>query len=237
MKFHRAAFASHPARRDGLPTSRPTSRDRSRAASGSPTPTRARSSPQKDRLTATGSLAGYKYEGNRPYKIALNYEAQVLVLHEGGTIEADGQKIAFKDADTVDLAAGRRHRFRPGPRQRLAGRAAASGNCARLDAAARSRMRSCWPTPQGLSPALRPRLPRPRRRRPQVKLAHRPAPGQPQDARPRPRPGSPALPIWPLSAHFLVAARRAAGQSARPMEPKQHGRPGAATTTPTSTCR
>ncbi len=31
-----------------------------------------------NRLTSSGSLAGYQYEGNKPYGIVLNYEAQVL---------------------------------------------------------------------------------------------------------------------------------------------------------------
>lgn len=58
---------------------------------------------EKDRIVSTGSLAGYKYEGNRPYKIALNYETQVRFLHEGGTVEAIGQKLAFASADSVGL--------------------------------------------------------------------------------------------------------------------------------------
>ncbi len=46
---------------------------------------------------------GYKYEGNRPYKIALNYEAQALVTKEDGTLEADGQKILFKNVSNLTL--------------------------------------------------------------------------------------------------------------------------------------
>ena len=52
---------------------------------------------EDDRITSQGSLAGYKYEGNRQYKLFLNYEAQVRVRHEGGTVKADGQKIRFNN--------------------------------------------------------------------------------------------------------------------------------------------
>ena len=58
---------------------------------------------ENDRITAKGSLAGYKYEGKRPYKLFLNYESQVRVHHEGGTVKADGQKIMFKDVKGLIL--------------------------------------------------------------------------------------------------------------------------------------
>jgi len=52
---------------------------------------------EKNRLTAAGTL-----------KNGLRYEAQVLVLHDGGTVEADAGKLRFRNADnlTVLLAAG-----------------------------------------------------------------------------------------------------------------------------------
>jgi alpha-L-fucosidase 2 len=56
-----------------------------------------------NRLTSSGSLAGYQYEGTKPYAIWLNYEAQVLVLHEGGTLQAAGQQIAFNNANSLTL--------------------------------------------------------------------------------------------------------------------------------------
>ena len=59
--------------------------------------------PKSNSLTATGNLAGYKYEGNRPYKLALNYESRVRVRHVGGTSEADRQKVAFKNVDELTL--------------------------------------------------------------------------------------------------------------------------------------
>ena len=106
VKFHREAFASHPA---GVLVF-VFSADKPGALSGSIALNDAHQGKitvEKDRemgqVTATGSLAGYKYEGNRPYKIALNYEAQLLVLHDSGTIEADGQKIVFKKSDRVTL--------------------------------------------------------------------------------------------------------------------------------------
>jgi len=56
-----------------------------------------------DRLTSSGSLAGYQYEGNKPYAIALNYEAQVCVLADGGAVQAVGETIAFEKATSVTL--------------------------------------------------------------------------------------------------------------------------------------
>lgn len=64
---------------------------------------------QGNKITAVGSLAGYVYgEGSTPgrtarYGIALDYEAQLLVLHEGGSLEAQGGRIAFKDCDSLTL--------------------------------------------------------------------------------------------------------------------------------------
>jgi len=56
-----------------------------------------------NRLTSSGSLAGYQYKGNTPYAIALNYEAQVLVLSDGGSVQAVGETIAFEKANSVTL--------------------------------------------------------------------------------------------------------------------------------------
>lgn len=56
-----------------------------------------------NRLTATGSLEGYRYEGNKPCALSLNYEAQVLVLHDGGTIETVGDRIRFRSANSLTL--------------------------------------------------------------------------------------------------------------------------------------
>jgi len=66
-----------------------------------------------NRIVSTGSLAGLinPYRSNPPnlrYDIALEYEAQLLVLNEGGTVEASEGKISFTDCDslTILLAAG-----------------------------------------------------------------------------------------------------------------------------------
>ncbi len=110
--YRRVCFSSHPAQvlvlrltadRKGAHTGRVVLRDAHEAkiaAAG-------------NRITAAGSLAGHVYAGGssrgrkEPYRIALDYEAQVLVLHEGGSLEAAGDTIAFKDCDslTVLLAA------------------------------------------------------------------------------------------------------------------------------------
>jgi alpha-L-fucosidase 2 len=102
VEFHREAFASVPCKVMVFQFSA----DKPGALSGSVTLTDAhkgKTSAAQDRLTATGSLAGGKHEGNRPLKIALNYEIQVFVCHDGGTIESDGQKIVFKGVQRLTL--------------------------------------------------------------------------------------------------------------------------------------
>ena len=61
-------------------------------------------------ITSTGSLAGYTYKGGssnkKPgdsYALALAFEAQVRVLHDGGTLKADGDRITFDKATTITL--------------------------------------------------------------------------------------------------------------------------------------
>ncbi len=69
---------------------------------------------QENRITSSGSLSDNVYahgsaQGRKSkYKIALDYEAQVLVLNEGGTLKAVDGAIHFKDCDTLTilLAAG-----------------------------------------------------------------------------------------------------------------------------------
>jgi len=102
VKFLREAFASHPA---GVLVLR-FSTDKPGALSGSialDDAHQAKVTAEKNRLTSIGTLAGYTYQSNRPYQIVLSYEAQVLVRHKGGTIEAKGQEIALKSADVVTL--------------------------------------------------------------------------------------------------------------------------------------
>lgn len=63
-----------------------------------------------NRLKITGSLAGYTHKGFKgdAYAIALDYEAQMLVLNEGGTAAVQGNSIRLDNVDsfTVLLAAG-----------------------------------------------------------------------------------------------------------------------------------
>jgi alpha-L-fucosidase 2 len=67
-----------------------------------------------NKITAGGSLERYVYSGGstrgrtEAYDLALQYEAQLLVLHEGGRLEADEGGIRFTDCDslTLLLAAG-----------------------------------------------------------------------------------------------------------------------------------
>ena len=64
-----------------------------------------------NKLAINGNLAGYTHElskGIKQYGFALDYEAQVLVRNEGGTVEAVDGKLVFKavDALTIFLDAG-----------------------------------------------------------------------------------------------------------------------------------
>jgi len=67
-----------------------------------------------NRITATGDLEGYIYGGGsgrgrkEPYGLFLDYEAQVLVLPDGGSVEADGDGLKFTNCNglTILLGAG-----------------------------------------------------------------------------------------------------------------------------------
>ena len=64
-----------------------------------------------NRLTAKGNLDGFTYPSSGPkanYAIDLDYEAQVVVLNDGGTVEAKEGRIFFKNANalTILLTAG-----------------------------------------------------------------------------------------------------------------------------------
>lgn len=61
-----------------------------------------------DTITVSGNLVGFKYDkkgrqSTPQYKIALDYEAQVKLLHQGGTVSVDGSKLVFKNCDTITL--------------------------------------------------------------------------------------------------------------------------------------
>jgi alpha-L-fucosidase 2 len=122
VNYRREYFASHP---DGIIVLRFTA-DKPGAYSGILSLTdshEATISATGQRITASGSLAkaaalGPKSVGSmaassfgakdRPYTIALDYESQVLLQPEGGTVEAKDGKLAFTNvsAMTVFLAAG-----------------------------------------------------------------------------------------------------------------------------------
>ena len=69
---------------------------------------------EKDRITASGDLSGYVYRKGsgrnttHTYDIALDYEAQLLVLNDGGTLKVQEGAIVFSDCNamTLLLAAG-----------------------------------------------------------------------------------------------------------------------------------
>ncbi len=103
VAYRREYFASHPA---GVMVFRFTA-DKPGAYSGTVRLTdmhKGRIAAAGNRLTSSGSLAGYTYEDNHPdYAIALDYEAQVLVLNNGGSLRAAGDRLAFTNVDTLTL--------------------------------------------------------------------------------------------------------------------------------------
>jgi len=66
---------------------------------------------ETNKLRSAGSLQGYRYKGGsarrdpapEPYAIALEYEAQMVVLHEGGTLAVEVGKIVFSNVDRLTL--------------------------------------------------------------------------------------------------------------------------------------
>ena len=135
VKYRREAFASFPAQ---VLVFRFTA-DKPGALTGIVTLTdmhKGQSQVTGNRLRSAGSLAGYQYEGNKPYAIALHYEAQVLVLHDGGTVEAAGEKIAFKNANSVTLLLDAGTDFVQDRRKGWRGELPHGAVTARLDAAA-----------------------------------------------------------------------------------------------------
>ncbi|HYW80162.1 MAG TPA: glycoside hydrolase N-terminal domain-containing protein, partial [Thermoguttaceae bacterium] len=111
--FHRTYFSSNPA---GVMVLRLTA-DKKGAYSGRISLADAhkgKTVAQGNKITVSGSLAGYVYGGGssrgrtNTYGIALDYEAQALVLNEGGKLEASEDGLAFEDCDalTILLAAG-----------------------------------------------------------------------------------------------------------------------------------
>ena len=108
IKYRRTYFCSRPAEvmvlrftadRKGAHTGRILLKDAHKASIAT----------EDNRITATGTLEGYVYGGGstrgrkKPYEIALSYEAQLLVLNEGGTLAADDGGIRFTGCDTLTV--------------------------------------------------------------------------------------------------------------------------------------
>ncbi len=109
VKYRREAFASYPAR---VIAFRFTA-DKPGALSGAVSMTdahRAVISASGNRITSAGSLCGiaqsvfnYKAKDPRQNELFLDYEAQVGALNSGGTIEVVGNRLVFKNVDTLTL--------------------------------------------------------------------------------------------------------------------------------------
>ncbi|MEI8121766.1 MAG: glycoside hydrolase family 95 protein [bacterium] len=109
INYRREAFASYPAK---VIAYRFTA-DKPGSLTGSVSLTdmhNAAISVANDTITSAGSLAGCTYKGGssnkKPgdsYALTLTFEAQVRVLHDGGTLKADGDKITFDKATTITL--------------------------------------------------------------------------------------------------------------------------------------
>jgi alpha-L-fucosidase 2 len=109
VAYRREAFASYPAR---VLVFRYTA-DKPGALTGAVELTdthKAVISAAGDTLIAAGSLANFTYKGGsagknpKPnYAFALNYEARVRVLHDGGKVAVQGNQIAFDGVTTLTL--------------------------------------------------------------------------------------------------------------------------------------
>ena len=102
VKYRNEAFASHPAGvmvfrytadNPGMLTGRVSLTDAHKAAI----------SASGNCIASSGNLGGHQFGKDKPYSIALNYEAQVRVLNDGGTVQVEGNKIVFKNANSITL--------------------------------------------------------------------------------------------------------------------------------------
>jgi alpha-L-fucosidase 2 len=95
-----------------------------------------------DGVTATGTLAGWvprNADGTpagAPSSNAMTYASRVRVLHEGGTVRADGDAIAFSNCDTVTLVLGAGTSYVPDAARAFQGDAPLARVVAQVDAAA-----------------------------------------------------------------------------------------------------
>lgn len=137
VTFRREYIASHPA---GVLALRLTA-DKPAAYTGSVMLTdmhKGKVVARGNRLVTTGSLAGYKYDDNEgPYGIALSYEAQVLVLNDGGRLEVEEDRIRFLGADGLTILIDAGTDYLAQPRHGWHGELPHSRITARLDAAAK----------------------------------------------------------------------------------------------------
>jgi len=109
VNYRREAFASHPAK---VMVFRYTA-DKPGALTGSVELTdmhKGAISVANNTLTSAGLLAGYTYQGGSSskksgegYALALAYEAQIRVLHDGGKVSVNGNTIAFENVTTLTL--------------------------------------------------------------------------------------------------------------------------------------
>ncbi len=103
VNFRREYFASHPA---NVMVFRFTA-DKTGAYSGSVLLTdmhQGKVVADGNRLTSSGSLAGYKFEDNGTnYSIALDYEAQVLILNDGGSVKTADGRITFDGVNSLTI--------------------------------------------------------------------------------------------------------------------------------------
>jgi len=103
IEYVRESFASHPAKVMAFryTASKPgafTGSVELRDSHGAPVKA------QGNTLVSTGNLAGFQYSGDRkPYSLHLDYESQVKVLHEGGAITVEQDRIRFSGCNSVTL--------------------------------------------------------------------------------------------------------------------------------------
>lgn len=102
VNYRREYFASHPA---GVLVFHFTA-DKPGAYSGSVVLTDAHAgkvTAEGNCLISSGTLAGFCYEGDEPYRIALDYEAQVKVINDGGRVWVEEGKLVFQNATALTL--------------------------------------------------------------------------------------------------------------------------------------
>ena len=105
VKYRRESFASHPA---DVMVFRLTA-DLKKAYSGTISLKDAHNGAvqaEGNKLSFSGMLSGKYRKAKENYAIRLQYEAQALVMHEGGTLKATDGKIAFKDCDSLLIILG-----------------------------------------------------------------------------------------------------------------------------------